>query len=455
VFVKTIEEGAVAACHSVEQAGWWSLFDQVTGRIAGRFVRVEPRRTARLFLLGLLSGVERKNCWSLAEQAGLTDPQPMQRLLREAVWDADAVRDDVRDLVVEHLGTPGAVLVVDETGFLKKGERSVAVQRQYTGTAGRIENAQVAVFLAYACPTGRALIDRRIYLPASWSEDRERCAAAGVPEQVSFATKPRLALRMIEQARAAGVPASFVAGDEVYGNDPALRDGIKALGLGYVLAVACDHRITVHGRIRRRVDQIATDLPPGAWQRSSAGLGSKGPRYYDWAWIDAENDAGAGHSVLIRRNNATGELAFYRCYSPAPTTMAALVKVAGTRWMVEECFQTAKGQVGLDHYQVRGWTPWHRHITLAMLAQAFLAIAAARHTPPRQPTAHEIAHQRIPLRLTMPEIRRLFTALTDTHNHSREHILRWSAWRTRHQSRAQAAHYRRRLGITPTPQITN
>ena len=263
---------------SVEQAGLWSLFDQVAGRIAGRFARVEPRRTARLFLLGLLSGVERKNCWNLAEQAGLGDPQPMQRLLREAVWDADAVRDDVRDLVVEHLGTPGAVLVVDETGFLKKGGHSIGVQRQYTGTAGRIENAQVAVFLAYACPAGRALIDRRVYLPASWTEHPERCAAAGTPEQTGFATKPRLALEMIEQARAAGVPADHVAADEVYGNDPAFRAGIKALGLGYVLAVACDHRVTVQGRIRRRVDRIAADLPRSAWQRYSAGAGSKGPR---------------------------------------------------------------------------------------------------------------------------------------------------------------------------------
>jgi SRSO17 transposase len=445
----------VAAGHSVDEAEWWSLFDQVTARIAGRFARVEPRRTARSFLLGLLSGVERKNCWSLAEQAGLSDPQPMQRLLREAAWDADAVRDDVRDLVVEHLGADGAVLVVDETGFLKKGRRSVAVQRQYTGTAGRIENAQVAVFLAYACPTGRALLDRRVYLPASWCQDPERRRMAGVPEQVGFATKPRLALQMIEQAHAAAVPAAFVAGDEVYGNDPAFRTGIEALGLGYVLAVACGHRVTVHGRIRRRLDQIAADLPRSAWQRYSAGVGSKGPRYYDWAWIDAETDAGVGHSVLIRCNITTGELAFYRCYSPKPTTLAALVKVAGTRWMVEECFQSAKGQVGLDHYQVRGWTPWHRHITLAMLALAFLAIAAARHNPPHHPTAHEIAHGQAPLRLTVPEIRRLFTSLASTMGSPRDQTLRWSAWRIRHQARAQATHYRRRLGITPKPQITN
>ncbi|WP_349262087.1 IS701 family transposase [Actinocrinis sp.] len=410
---------------------------------------------ARLFLLGLLSGVERKNCWNLAEHAGLRDPQPLQRLLREAVWDADVVRDDVRDLVVEHLGTSGVVLVVDETGFLKKGERSIAVQCQYTGTAGRIENAQVAVFLAYASAKGRALVNRRVYLPASWCRDRERCPAAGVPEQTGFATKPRLALEMIEQAHAAGAPAMFVAADEVYGNDPAFRTGITALGLSYVLAVACDHRITVHGGIRRRVDQIATALPPRAWQRYSAGAGSKSPRYYDWAWIDAETDAGPGHNVLIRRNSATSELAFYRCHSPHPTTLPALVKVAGTRLMVEERFQTAKGQVRLDHYQVRGWTPWHRHITPAMLALAFLAITAAHHAPPRTATAHEIAHHKGPLRPTVPEIRRLFTTPADAPDQLRDHIIRWSAWRTRHQACAKAAHYRHHLGITPKPQITS
>ena len=444
-----------AAGPMVDESGLWPLFDQVIGRIAGRFTRVEPRRTARMFLLGLLSGVERKNCWNLAEHAGMDDPQPMQRLLREAVWDADLVRDDVRDLVVEHLGEPGGILIVDETGFLKKGTGSIGVQRQYTGTAGRIENAQVAVFLAYASPQGRALVDRRIYLPASWCQDPERCAGAGVPQDTGFATKPSLALTMLADAVAAGVPAAFATGDEVYGNDSALRTGIRALGLGYVLAVACDHRLTLPGGIRRRADQIAAGLPPRSWQRQSAGPGSKGPRYYDWAWIDAASDAGPGHSLLVRRHTTTGELAFYRCYSPEPTTLATLVRVAGTRWAVEECFQTSKGQVGLDHYQVRGWTPWHRHITLTMLALAFLAIAAARNTPVRRPTAHDIATQRAPLRLSVPEIRHLFTALATAPGHLRDHILHWSAWRTRHQNSARAAHYRRHTGITPNLQITN
>lgn len=240
-------------------------------RIAGRFVRVEPRRTARAFLMGLLSGIERKNCWWLAKHAGYRGPQAMQRLLRQAVWDADRIRDDVRDLVVQTLGHPDGVLIPDETGFLKKGSCSVGVQRQYTGTAGRIENSQVAVFLAYASRAGRALVDRRLYLPACWTRDRDRCAAAGVPTDLAFATKSRLALDMIRAATAAGVPAGWVTADEVYGNDPAFRTGVAALNLGYVLAVACDHRVTLsRGTIRTRVDHLAGTLPTAAWQRYSA-----------------------------------------------------------------------------------------------------------------------------------------------------------------------------------------
>jgi len=216
------------------------------------------------------------------------------------VWDADAVRDDVRDLVAEHLGSAHAVLVVDETGFVKKGTLSVGVQRQYSGTAGRIENAQVAVLLGYAAPAGHALIDRRLYLPDSWCRDTARTARAGVPEQVRFATKPALALQMVTSALGAGVPAGFVAADTVYGNDPVFRARVRDLGLGYVLAVSCAHRITVPGGIRHRVDQVAGDLPAESWQRYSAGTGSKGPRWYDWAWIDATTDAGPGHSLLIR-----------------------------------------------------------------------------------------------------------------------------------------------------------
>jgi SRSO17 transposase len=427
------------------------MFDELMSLVAGRFARVEPRRTARDMVLGLLSLAERKNCWWLAEQAGHGDPQAMQRLLRTARWDADAVRDDVRGFVAAHLGARGGVLIPDETGFLKKGTRSVGVQRQYSGTAGRIENSQVGVFLSYASPIGRALIDRRVYLPRSWTDDQQRCAAAGIPASVGFAAKPELALDMIAGAVAAGTPAARVASDEVYGDNGAFRAAVAKLGLGYVLAVSCDHRILAwpDGKRRLRADHIAAVLPPGCWHRISAGTGSKGPRWYDWAWACVHQP---GHSLLIRRGSG-GELAFYRCWSPAPVPLATLVRVAGMRWAVEEQFQAAKSQVGLDHYQVRTWTAWHRHVTLAMLALAFL-MACTAHAAPRPPAdPWHYARHRGPIALTAAEIRRLFGALIITPLRARlttparaiSHAQHWSHWRRLHQGSARRSHYQHRL----------
>jgi SRSO17 transposase len=427
------------------------LFGELMFLVAGRFARVEPRRTAREFVLGLLSPVERKNCWWLAEQAGHDDPQAMQRLLRTAVWDADAVRDDLRAFVAAHLGHPAGVLICDETGFLKKGTGSVGVQRQYSGTAGRIENSQVGVFLSYASPRGRALIDRRVYLPKSWAGDPQRCAAAGVPAEVEFATKPELALEMITSAVTAGMPVSWVASDELYGDNGAFRAEAAKLGLGYVLAVSCDHRIAAWpgGKRRLRADRIAAALPRGCWHRISAGTGSKGPRWYDWAWISAHQP---GHSLLIRRGS-DGTLAFYRCWSPAPVPLATLVHVAGMRWAVEEGFQAAKGQVGLDHYQVRTWTAWHRHVTLAMLALAFLMASAAAAAPASPADPWHYARHGGPIALTAAEIRRLFNALIitplraqlTTQLHAISHAQHWSNWRRRHQGQARHSHYQHRL----------
>jgi SRSO17 transposase len=436
------------------------LFDGLMAAIAGRFVRAEPRRTARDLVLGLLSPTERKNCWWLAEQAGHAGPQAMQRLLRTAVWDADKVRDDIRQFVVAQLGHPDAVLIPDETGFVKKGMHSIGVQRQYSGTAGRIENSQVAVFLSYASPRGRALIDRRVYLPRSWTDDPDRCTAAGIPDQVQFATKPELALQMVTAAVAAGVGAAWVASDELYGDNRAFRDGVQALGLGYVLAVSRNHLIPVDGgKTRVRADRLAAELSDTAWHRYSAGTGSKGPRWYDWAWIDMATPAQPGHSLLIRRHPVTGELAFYHCWTPTPVPLATLIRVAGMRWAVEEGFQTGKGQVGLDHYQVRTWTAWHRFVTLAMLALAFLMICAAAAPPPTPPDPYHHAHHDGPIALTAAEIRRLFNALIV--NPIRGRVLtplrqalrarRWSDWRRLHQGRARQAHYQRRLAIELGP----
>ena len=446
----------MAAGHSVDPARWRVLFDELMSLVAGRFGRVEPRRTARQFVLGLLSPVERKNCWWLAEHAGHADPQAMQRLLRTAVWDADMVRDDLRGFVAAQLGHAGGVLIPDETGFLKKGTGSVGVQRQYSGTAGRIENSQVGVFLSYASPRGRALIDRRVYLPRSWADDRCRRAAAGVPAGVEFATKPELALEMITGAVAAQMPASWVAADEVYGDNGAFRAGVAKLGLGYVLAVSCDHRVPAFpgGKRRLRADHIAAVLPAGAWHRISAGTGSKGPRWYDWAWACAHQP---GHSLLIRRGS-DGVLAFYRCWSPAPVPLAALVHVAGMRWAVEEGFQVAKDQAGLDHYQVRTWTGWHRFITLAMLALAFLmSCATGPPAPPADPWHH--AHYGGPIALTAAEIRRLFNSLVITPLRAQlatplravSDIQHWSNWRRHHQGQARQSHYQRRLATELDP----
>jgi SRSO17 transposase len=451
--VWTPDDVAVAAGHSVDLAGWRVLFDELMSLVAGRFGRVEPRRTARQFVLGLLSPVERKNCWWLAEQAGHGDPQAMQRLLRTAAWDADKVRDDVRGFVAGRLGDAAGVLICDETGFLKKGAGSAGVQRQYSGTAGRIENSQVGVFLSYASPRGRALIDRRVYLPKSWTGDPQRCAAAGIPAEVRFATKPELALNMITDAVAARMPAAWAASDEVYGDNGAFRAGVAKLGLGYVLAVSCDHRIPAFpgGRRRLRADQIAAAVPRRCWQRISAGTGSKGPRWYDWAWASVHQP---GHSLLIRRGSDE-TLAFYRCWSPAPVPLAALVHVAGMRWSVEEQFQAAKGQAGLDHYQVRTWTGWHRHVTLAMLALAFLMASAATTAPasPADPWHH--ARHGGPIALTAAEIRRLFHGLViaplTTPVRAISDIQHWSNWRRLHQGQARRSHYQHRLATEPDP----
>ncbi|MGX1300093.1 SRSO17 transposase [Streptomyces albogriseolus] len=336
-----------------------------------------------------------------------------------------------------HLGADDGVLIVDETGFLKKGRGSAGVQRQYTGTAGRIENSQVGVFLAYASRHGRALIDRRLYLPEqAWCQDGERRAGAGVPDDVEFATKPALAGRMIEAALDAGITTSWATGDEAYGQDPGLRALLEARRIGYVLAVACSTRVRINqDRTAVRADVAADHLPASAWHRQSAGAGAKGPRYYDWAWIEIGAD---GHRrLLIRRNPTSGELAFYLCWTPQRVPLSELVRVAGTRWCIEECFQAAKGQV-------RHWTAWHRHITLAMLALAFLTVLAADAGPTRPAEPNRPARSSEPIDLTVPELRHLLGALLIPLT-TLNKLLAWSTWRRLHQATARRSHYRRRV----------
>jgi SRSO17 transposase len=358
--------------------GWAGGLDAVLDRIASRFGRAELRRRAAAYLRGLLAPVERKNGWQLAEAAGDATPDGVQDFLSRAQWDADAVRDDLQVHVTEHLGDAGAVLMLDETGFVKKGTKSAGVQRQYTGTAGRIENSQVGVFLGYASQHGHGLLDRALYLPKEWAEDADRRREARVPEAVAFTAKPKLGLAMsgepfgstLERARAAGVPFSWITGDSVYGADHAIRRWAERHRRGYVLAVTSGQRLGL-----RPVTTWIKPLPKSAWQRLSAGDGAKGPRFYDWAYVP-HSGAAAGFqcALLVRRSVAEPtELTFYLTHAPEGTTLAELVRIAGTCWSIESLFEQAKGEVGLDHYEVRSWVGWHRHITLAMFGLAYLA----------------------------------------------------------------------------------
>jgi len=389
--------------------------------------------------------VERKNGWQLAEQVGEARPDGMQRLLNAYRWDADGVLDDLRGYVVDHLGHEQGVLVADESGFLKKGRKSVGVQRQYSGTAGRIENCQIGVFLTYASPRGRALIDRELYLPErTWCADRDRCRQAAVPDEVVFATKPQLAQRMIERALKADVPFGWFAADEAYGQNPGLRAYLEGKAVSYVMAVPCSQEFGTESG-PRRADALVAVLPGHAWQTLSCGEGAKGPRLYDWALIDTTSPA---HRLLVRRSLIDpSQLAYFICHSPAGAPLPVLVAIVGTRWTVEECFQATKNEVGLDHYQVRLWHAWYRHVTLAMLALAWLAVTAANSRPQAATDTPPVEADCAPeplIPLSVNEIRHLHASLTCPAR-SPSHILDWSRWRRRHQARARRCHYRRRL----------
>jgi SRSO17 transposase len=382
----TVPEAGGATAEIEEVRAWSAGLEALHARIGGRFARAEPRRRVLAYLRGLVGNVGRKNGWQLAEHAGERTPDGMQRLLATAGWDPDLVRDDLRGYVVEHLGDPGAVLVVDETGFLKKGTTSVGVQRQYSGTAGKVDNCQLGVFLAYASAKGRAFIDRELYLPKAWTEDQARCRAARVPEQVGFRTKPQLARVMLQRALDAGMPASWVTADEVYGQDPALRGWLEVRGMAHVLAIKSSELLAVgDGSAKVSAAELAAAVPADRWVGASAGHGAKGRRLYDWTRIQLAGPAAPGMArwLLVRRSRRDGELAFYVCFAPASTSLVGLVRVAGSRWAIEDGFQQAKNEVGLDQYEVRRWPGWYRHITLALLAHAFLVVTRTQATGDR------------------------------------------------------------------------
>ena len=354
--------------------------DRVHERIAGRFGRAEPRARVREYVSGLVAGLERKNGWTLAEHAGEACPDGMQRLLRRAGWDVDGVRDDVRDHVAEHLGDRDGVLIADETGFLKKGTRSAGVKRQYTGTAGRVENCQVGVFLAYASRYGHALIDRELYLPECWAEDARRRRAAGIPPEAGLVTKPAQAQAMIARALAAGVPFAWFTADEACGHARWLRAWLEGQDVFYVMAVQCNDTLATPAG-EQRADALAAAVPARSWQKIPAGAGAHGPRECHWAKIPVRPDGkpGRGHWLLARRSLADpADIDYYACYGPSRTGTAGLARIAGSRWHIEECLQLAKGEAGLDQYQVRTWRAWHAHVTLSMLALAWLAASKAQ-----------------------------------------------------------------------------
>jgi SRSO17 transposase len=359
--------------------GGQAYLADVARRLAPYFVRSQSRYRVQAYLQGLLSEAERKNSWQVAEVCGESNPYGFQYLLSRADWDAEAVREELRRYVVQHLGDPTGVLVLDETGFPKKGRHSAGVARQYSGTLGKVDNCQIGVFLSYASPLGHALLDRELYLPREWTDDRQRCQQAGIPETRGFATKPQLARQMLARTCAAGVPATWVTGDSVYGDDRRLRLWLEAQRQAYVLAVSGKEYVWL-GSQQRQVKTSLAPLPAAGWTRLSAGNGAKGPRWYDWCWLPLADppEPGWRRWLLIRRSLGTPtELTAYVVFAPQASTLEAVVRVAGSRWTVESSFEAAKGEVGLDHYEVRSWTAWYRHITLVMWALALLTVMRA------------------------------------------------------------------------------
>jgi SRSO17 transposase len=457
----THDEDWAACAASVDPGLMEAVFDELAAELAPVYRRRDARANGLLYVRGLLMPQVVGNCWSIAEAVGLDRPYRLHHLLERACWDEDAARDAVRAFLARHLGSDGGVLIFDETGQAKKGTATAAAGRQYSGTMGRVENVIVAVYTTYATSWGHALIDRDLYVQDDWFQDSARMAKAGFPADHAFATKPALALAQAKRALSAGIRPAWATGDEVYGRSRELREFFEAAGIGYVFAVPVDHQFTTSGGVRMRADQALHLVEAQGWNRRSCGAGAKGPRYYDWAWIATDRPR---RQLLVRRSIADpSEIAYFYAYAPAHRvcSLTDLVKVAGTRWKVEDDFQDAKSTVCLDQTQVRCYRAWKRHVTLAMAALAFLAVVAAidkaAHPAPVLP---EDPDQLPPadcgtIALTVPEAQRLFhlfTALTrglppDAARARVGRHLGWSDWRRRHQARSRWHHYRTRLTL--------
>jgi SRSO17 transposase len=424
----------------IDFPAWDTAFAALYRRIAPAFARLESRLRVYDYLQALLGQLDRKNAWTLAEQMGERGPHGVQRLLHGATWDVNVVRDLLQAYVVEHLGDPAGILILDETGFLKKGRYSAGVARQYSGTAGRIENQQIGVFLAYASARGASFIDRALYLPAEWTGDPQRCQRAGIPPAASFATKPELGRQMLEHALAARVPARWVVADSVYGTED-LCAWLEQQDLWYVLGVPATYAVWTGGQQVAAAALIAA-VPAAQWVCLAAGAGSQGPRWYDWTWLElpVATVPDRRHWLLARRSvSDPTEYAYYHVYAASTTHLPEVVQVAGARWVIESGFAHAKGEVGLDQYQVRCWTGWYRVITLALVAYAYLAVVRAQAPPARVDQ----------VRLSLPEIRRLLAG-RDRSNRVTEYQRWWSEWRRRHQANARRGHEQRRArrGLT-------
>jgi SRSO17 transposase len=431
---------------------WVQPLFRLHKRLAPRFARPEPYRRVLAYLQGILSETSRKNGWQLAEHAGEARPDGMQRLLSQAVWDTDGVRDDLRSYILELLGQERAILVIDESCFPKRGKKSAGVGLQYCGTTGRVENCQVGVFLSYVTAKGHTLIDRELYLPLDWCEDRDRCRAAGIPDSVRFLTKPELAQKMIERIFRIQIPICWVVADTVYGGNLDLRTWLEAHEYPYVMAVACNEPVgfqTPTGRRREEAALVeAFVLHDGDWQHLSMSEGTKGPRLFDWAIVPMlhqwEDDG--RHWLLIRRCvNDPSQKTYYFVFAPQGTTLPEMVKAIGARWHVEENFENGK-DLGMGHYEVRSFIGWYRHITLVLLALAYLAgICATEHFSTVHPTTSESATRSSALALTIPEVRHLLARLIWPLSSSTRRVLAWSWWRRCHQSTASYYHIKRRL----------
>ena len=428
------------------------MLKDLFGQVAGCFPRRETRQAASQMVGGLLMELEDHNCWSIAEAVGHRGPHRLQHLLSRAVWDDQQVLDAAAAWAVAQLDDGDAVLVVDETADEKSSADAVGAARQYSGTVGGVALCQVAVTLTFATSRGHTLIDRALYLPGACAADEEHRELAGVPEEVLFATKPELAGALLARAHQRGIRAAFVAGDEVYGGRD-LRRAIRALGVGYVLAVRANHGLTLgSGRVLTAAG-AARLIPRGAWQRMRTGSGTKGSRHYDWAMLKVTGDDAPGDgrddgrsALLVRRHRYTGTLWFYRCWAPGPVPLTRLIAVAQVRWKIEEDHQLAKQLAGLDSGQVIRWRSWHRWSALCLLACMYLAVAVALNRD---------SHAGLEIGLipvTIPEMLRILRGtVIPPPRRDRPHRQHWSQWRRRHQYRASQAHRRWNAYADATP----